>query len=106
MNPLIQTVLSALQKSLRGLYGDRLVQLVHYGSTARGDAEPGSDIDLLVVLKGPVDAGLEIERTGEVVSTLSLRHDVVIACIFMDQERFFHRHSPFLRNVRQDGITL
>jgi hypothetical protein len=41
-----------------------------------------------------------------VVAELSLAHDAVIACVFMDEERFLHRQGPFLRNVRREGITL
>lgn len=106
MNALVQAVLSELQMRLTSLYGDRLKQLLLYGSTARGEAEPGSDLDVLVVLQGPVDAGQEIARTGSIVAALSLTYDVVIACVFMDQERFLHRQGPFLRNVRREGIPL
>lgn len=106
MNPPPQAVLSELRQRLAVLYGDRLQQLLLYGSSARGEAGPGSDLDVLVVLQGPVDAGLEISRTGAIVAELSLTHDVVIACVFMDQERFLHRQGPFLRNVRREGIPL
>jgi len=106
MNTLIKAVLSELQKRLAVLYGNRLKQLLLYGSTARGEAEPGSDLDILVVLEGPVDAGREIETTGAIIAELSLAHDVVIACVFIDQERFLHRQGPFLRNVRREGIPL
>ncbi|MBM4295546.1 MAG: nucleotidyltransferase domain-containing protein [Deltaproteobacteria bacterium] len=100
-------VLGELRERLTSLYGDRLVRLVLYGSAARGDYDPqGSDIDVLVVLKGPVDGGEEIDRTSFIVADLSLEHDVVIACVFMDQERFLHRQGPFLRNVRREGIRL
>jgi predicted nucleotidyltransferase len=34
---------------LRAAFGDRLVSVVLYGSVARGDARPGSDINVLVV---------------------------------------------------------
>jgi len=106
MNTLIRAVLSELQARLAVLYGDRLKHLLLYGSTARGQADPGSDLDVLVVLQGPVDAGQEIARTGAIVAELSLANDVVIACVFMDQERFLHRQGPFLRNVRREGIPL
>jgi predicted nucleotidyltransferase len=52
----IRAVLSDLENQLRALYGQRLVRLVLFGSQARGDADEGSDIDVLVVLGGPVDA--------------------------------------------------
>jgi len=88
------------------LYGDRLLQLTLFGSHARQEAEPGSDLDVLVVLRGPVDPGREIERSGALVAALSLAHDVVIACVFMDEARFFHGQGPFLRNLRREGISL
>ena len=46
-----------LRSHFEQLYGDRLTQMVIYGSQARGDAHPDSDIDVLVILKAPVQAG-------------------------------------------------
>jgi uncharacterized protein len=106
INTFIQGILSELQSRFSELYGERLRRLILYGSQARGDSEPGSDLDVLVVLTGPVDAGLEIARTGEIVAALSLNHDVAIACVFMEEERYLHRQGPFLRNVRREGIVL
>lgn len=106
MEAKIQTIISELYSHLQAFYGSRLVKMVLFGSQARGDASPGSDIDVLVVLRGPVNQGEEIARTGEIVAELSLRFDEVISCVFMDQERFAERNGPFLRNVRREGIVL
>jgi uncharacterized protein len=50
-----QTHLMALAKdyarALRDLLGDRLVSVVLYGSVARGEAGPSSDLDLLIVME-------------------------------------------------------
>jgi predicted nucleotidyltransferase len=100
------SILKALHSRLEEIYGERLVRMVLYGSQARDEAEPGSDIDVLIVLKGPVNPGEEILKTGGVVADLSLRFGEVVSCVFMDEERFERRSGPFLRNVRREGITL
>ena len=43
-------VARAVAADLRELYGDRLKDVILFGSQARGDAHPESDIDLMVVL--------------------------------------------------------
>jgi len=101
----VRGILTELRGQFEGLYGERLVGLTLFGSQARGDAEAGSDIDVLVVLGGEVSPGEEIRRTGGIVSDLSLRHDVVISCVFLDEERFLRRDGPLLRNIRREGVA-
>lgn len=103
--PKVLEIVAELRRRLEELYGPRLVRLVLFGSQARGDAEPGSDIDVLVVLKGEVSPGEEIRRTGGIVADLSLANDVVVSCVFMDEHRFIHRNGPLLRNIRREGIA-
>ena len=79
------------------------IGLVLFGSYARGDAEPGSDIDILVVLYGDVNTSEEIARTSEMVANISLRYDVVVSLVFMSQHRYDNERSPFLINIRREG---
>jgi uncharacterized protein len=102
----LQTILSQLKRELSDLYGDRLRHLTLFGSQARGDAEPGSDIDVLVVLNPPVNPGEEIKRTGKAVADLSLHYDVVISCLFMDETHYQTRNGSLLRNIRKEGVLL
>jgi predicted nucleotidyltransferase len=106
LNPTLRTILSQLRREFEALYRERLVKLILFGSQARGDAEDGSDIDVLVVLKGQVEAGKEIERTIDIVSRLSLENDIVVSCLFIDEDRFLSRNGPLLRNIRKEGIDV
>jgi predicted nucleotidyltransferase len=106
MTAKVRTIVQELRRRFEALYGERLVHMVLYGSQARGDAEAGSDIDVLVVLKGPVNPGAEIERTSQIVAQLSLEHNEVVCCVFVDDGRFLHRNGPLLRNVRREGVAI
>jgi predicted nucleotidyltransferase len=106
MGERLKAILSELQRRFQELYAERLVQMILFGSQARGDAEEGSDIDVLVVLKDEVHPYEEIQRTSEIVAGLSLVNDVVISCSFMGEESFRHRNGPLLRNIRREGVGI
>ncbi len=105
-HPHLDTILSELRAQLKALYGDRLVRLVLYGSQARREAEPYSDVDVLVVLTGPVDSSREIERTSDIRLDLSLRYATIVSCVYVSEERFAQEQSPLLLNVRKEGVPL
>jgi predicted nucleotidyltransferase len=63
VNDKLKNILTQLRSHFEQLYGDRLTEMVLYGSQARGDAHPDSHIDVLVVLKAPVQAGEKIDIT-------------------------------------------
>jgi len=102
----LRSLLAELRSRFEALYGPRLVRLMLFGSQARGDAEPGSDIDVLVVLEGPVRPGEEIARTGEITAGMSLENNVVISCTFIPADRFEREESPLMINVRREGVPV
>ena len=106
MRDILKTALAELRTGFEALYGPRLVHMILYGSQARGEATPDSDIDVLVVLQGPVDPGAEISHTGHLTASLSLQYNVVISCAFIAEERFRNERSPFLLNVHREGVAV
>jgi len=106
MKPKISRVLHELRAELESIYGPRLVNVILFGSQARGDAAPSSDIDVLVVLDGNVEPGKEIARTGRTVAALSLRFDLVISCIFISAKRYSKEQTPLLLNIRNEGVAI
>jgi len=83
-------------------------QIILYGSRARGDAEPDSDWDLLVLLDGPVNTErkrtvshrlYELERETGAVLTPVIREKA-------QWESSLYRAMPFHWNVTQEGVAL
>lgn len=102
----LNTILGEIRERLEELYGERLCRLMLYGSQARGDAEAGSDVDVLVVLAGEVNPSAEIAKASEITASLSLQYDIVISCVYMSEARFQRERSPLLLNVRREGMVM
>ena len=103
---LIRDVVLELEKGLRGLYGDRYRGLLLYGSYARGTAWEGSDVDLLLLLEGPVNVCREILMSEPVVWPLCLDSCLVLSVIPADYEAYQLGESMFLRNVHREAILV
>lgn len=106
MQSAVKDLMSELRDRLENLYAEQLDRMILFGSQARGDFKSDSDIDVLVVLKGLVDTSEERERTLDIVADLSLKHDVVICCIFMDLDTFLTRRNSFLKNIHREGVMV
>jgi predicted nucleotidyltransferase len=102
----LMPILSALRQELQHVLGDRFEAAYLYGSRARGEACPDSDVDVLVVVRGPFDYGDLIQRTSALISNLSLEYETVISRAFVSRDRFEHEESPFLLNVRKEAVPV
>ena len=91
---------------LREIYGPRLKQLVLFGSRARGDARPDSDVDLLVVLEGPAGAYKEAKRSSRVATRAAAYRDTALSFVHMSEEDFSDDRRPLVQSVKKEGIDL
>ena len=106
MPPGYARLLEEARERLRAAFGARLRDVVLYGSVARGEAGPDSDIDLLVLLRDepvePGDSWTCIEALYPIVlETGRPIHAEPVAASVCDSDRF-----PLYRNARREGIPL
>ncbi len=99
-------VLQTLHAQLQRLLGEELAGVLLFGSRARGDARPDSDVDVLVIVRHDFDYGELLARTSALVSALSLEHDLVISRSFVTQAQYEHEQSPFMLNVRREAVAI
>jgi predicted nucleotidyltransferase len=105
--PLDTIVLLAHIKSrLQAVYGDRLCGVVLYGSEARGEATPDSDVDILVLLAGPVALGRDLQTIIEALYPLQLAMDRVLEAFPVDEADYLRGEYAWYRNAQQEGIQL
>ena len=96
--------LKRLRTGLDELYGPRLDGVFLFGSYARNDFGPESDLDVLIVLDQVEDYGAEIERTSQLIGALSLKCGVSISRIFLSRESWDRSQSAFIQNVREEAV--
>jgi len=93
-------------QSLREIYDDRLQRLILFGSRARGDATSESDVDVLVVLEGPISSYEEAERTSRVAIRAAAYRDTALSFIHMSEEGYADERRPLVQSVKEEGIDL
>lgn len=101
----IDKVIDELKTQLKDLYGDRLEEILLYGSYARGEETPESDIDIAVILSGEVKKGREIDRMIDIITDLNLKYDVLISIYPVSKDDYEHLNSPIIRNMRREGAV-
>ncbi len=98
-------VLRRIKKGLIDLFGNRLAGIVLYGSKARGDSHPDSDIDLLVLLYGPIERAHERWRLAGLAADIGLETNE-LPSFLLDTADALKRRTIFMHNVREDGVVL
>jgi uncharacterized protein len=104
LTPTLTGTLAQLEQGLKELYGDRFRGLLLYGSYARGEATEGSDVDLLLLLDGPVDLSHEILRIEPIKWPLGLAADALLAVTPVSYQKFQKAETSFLQTVRQEAV--
>jgi len=102
--PSLADTVAQLERDLKELYGDRFRGLLLFGSYARGEAREGSDIDLLLLLDGPVNLSRELLRIQPIKWPLGLAADVLLSVFPVSYQAFQKAETSFLYTVRQEAI--
>ena len=93
-----------LKQGLTHIYGDQLKAVYLYGSYARGDYHPGSDVDVMILLKDYKSYWKELFRSSDYVSDISLKYDLTVSCLIMKEIQWKQSDMPVLRNIRKEGV--
>ena len=107
MKGTLSDVIAQFKAALQQLYGERLSQVILFGSYARGDEHTNSDVDFLVVLNDKkISVSNEIRKINDCVYDIILRYGKIISFIPTSKEKFENSPNHFYRLIKQEGITV
>lgn len=102
-----QTALDKVIQHIRSVCKDNLVSIILYGSKARGDSLPESDIDIMILVhnrdKVDRDQLYDFLLLDDIGYELNFSLNVYEIDHF---NRLATMHAPFVENVLREGKTL
>lgn len=106
-NEKLNRLLPEIEKKIRDLFGEKVLKIILFGSYARGDYDPESDVDIMVIVD---DESLEIYRKkGIELTNYYLEKERILISIIVEKAKIvekYKNHSPFLINVVKEGSVI
>lgn len=105
----INKILSEFYEQVKRILGNRLKQIILYGSYARGDYNEKSDIDLMLLTDLNFE---EIEKYRDDISDIAfeieLKTGIIISPVIKNIDNYNSKINiiPFYRNVQEEGVVL
>jgi predicted nucleotidyltransferase len=101
----VEKIVRAFADELVKRAGDEIDAIVWYGSTARGEGTPDSDIDVAVVCR---DETYDLERlANDISANLSLEYDCLLMPFLVSNSRYQQMKRIgrlLIQNIEKDGI--
>lgn len=105
LNKTEKAILKQFKDILQQTLGDRLVELRLFGSYARGDADEGSDFDVLVIVDRRTDDVREMVLDADV--EMMNRYEKLFAALIYDEYEWQKARSfPHAWNIEREGVVL
>lgn len=105
----IRDLLKEYRKAVENVSGGRLVKMVLYGSYARGDFRPESDVDIMILLDEDMEgiSAAEKEIYG-VTYDFNEAHNMDIMPVVQSNSHFnrWKKADMFYHNVEKEGVAI
>lgn len=105
----VATIIAELCNRIVPLFPHDKIEAILFGSYARGDADSGSDIDVLLLVNASrQDISERNWQVGNLAAELLLRYGVVVSPIVENREYFNAnlKRFPFYRNIDSEGVRV
>lgn len=104
LQPAEAEALKVLTEQLKAQFPEGIEAMYLYGSKARGDATPDSDVDVLIVVR-PSLRRVVGEAAATLVSELVCQGAPYLSVLVTDSERWSWK-TPFTQHAKRDALPL
>lgn len=102
----IDQIVHQCKATLKNYYGARLKGLVVYGSVARKEASPESDIDLLVLLSQPFNYFEETRQIIDLLYPIQLESEQLISAKPVFLQDYERGRIQLYRTAKKEGVLV
>lgn len=100
----IAPLLAECKQALAEHYGDRFRGLFLFGSVARGEDEPDSDVDLLILLADDFQYGTELWAIIKLFSPIQRKYGRMLSPVPATESEFRERTQPLYKFALEEGM--
>ena len=105
----LNSILQKLTQIYRSVYGENLVQVILYGSYARGDYHTDSDVDVVAIVHGDRKTlQQQLKKVWDSSCELELEYDTILSPTVIPYEEFkqYQTVPPYYRDISQEGVVI
>jgi len=106
MDKKITQLINQIKSYLIERYGDKIREIILYGSYARGEATKDSDIDLLVLVDDSINPSDVRRSLSDLLFDILLEKGELISVVVLPKSFFENYNYPFIINVKKEGIRV
>jgi predicted nucleotidyltransferase len=102
-------ILADVKNEIRKIFGDKLRHLILFGSYARNEHAPDSDIDIMILVEESEERLRHYKYiVADIMGELSLKHEKLISLIEIPYNRYARYLDvlPFYKNVYDEGVEI
>jgi predicted nucleotidyltransferase len=102
----VKILIKKIKKYLRERYGEKIKKVILYGSYVKGKATEESDIDVIVVVDDSLNSAKVRESLSDYLFDVLLEEEELISVLVINESLYENYKSPFLLNVKEEGLVI
>lgn len=106
MEEKVKQLVGKIKRVLIKKYGEKIKEVIIYGSYVRGEVTEDSDIDVLVVVEDSLNPFKVRKSISETIFDILIEEEELISVIAVPESIFRDYKSPFILNVKEEGVVI